>query len=248
MGKPTRSQDSLSQTSETRQQTCLLPVWGNVAAGRRGELLLQKWQVLQPLQPLLPQCSVVFRQSSREYNNLQLHGYGSIGRAWFCPPSVAELRGDQWENMPLHSTSYVAAITQMLNQINTYAHHLRALSQIPTAKASLYICWRDESSEITAIIHRGVGPEAGSWTVAFWKTSDQQPTFIQPTNILYEPLQYPLFFPHSCPGWHCDLLTLNPDHSARKVSKGRSPASKMVMRGKASSPSSDRRTHVTAAT
>ena len=53
----------------------------------------------------------------------------------------------------------------------------------------------------------------------FWKTSDQQPTFIQTTNILYEPLQYPLFFPHGCPGWHCDLLTLNSDHSARKVSQ-----------------------------
>ena len=109
----------------------------------------------------------------------------------------------------LVNVSYVTAIAQMLNQINPYAHHLRALGQISTQKASLHIRWCDESSEIAAIIYRGVGPEATSKTVVFWKTSEQQPTFIQPTNILYEPLQYPLFFPHGCPGWHCDLLTLN---------------------------------------
>ena len=50
-------------------------------------------------------------------------------------------------------------------------------------------------------------------------TGERQPTFIHPTNLLYEPLQYPLFFPHESPGWHYDLLTLSPLHLEHKVSQ-----------------------------
>ena len=151
-----------------------------------------------------------FRQSSRKYNNLfSFTAMGVSGEHGFvhqASPSCVKIHGRTYHRIlpanhqgPVHwyvhdpqlaraneahrlllNVSYVTAIAQMLNQINPYAHHLRVLGQIPTANASLHICWRDESSEIAAIIHRGVGPEAGSRTVVFWKTSDQQPTFIQP--------------------------------------------------------------------
>ena len=106
---------------------------------------------------------------------------------------------------------YVDAIQETLNRINIYARNLIALGQHPAVEENLHIQWKEESSEIGAVFHHpDVGPAAVGRTVVFWKRSELRPTFVSSLNPLYEPLQYPLFFPHGNAGWHIDLLSLNP--------------------------------------
>ena len=113
---------------------------------------------------------------------------------------------------------YVENIRVTLNQINLYARQLIALGQLPSEQLTLHLQWNEESSEIAAIIHHPeVGPAAHERTVVFWKRSMLQPTFIHPLHPLYEPLQYPLFFPHGTAGYHINLHSLNPPYD--KVSQ-----------------------------
>ena len=52
-------------------------------------------------------------------------------------------------------------------------------------------------------------------TVVYWKHGESRPTFINPLNPLYEPLQYPLFYPHRTNGWHINLYSLSPPAYAK---------------------------------
>ena len=51
---------------------------------------------------------------------------------------------------------------------------------------------------------------AGPHTVVYWKHGESRPTFMNLLNPLYEPLQYPLFYPHGTNGWHINLHSLSP--------------------------------------
>ena len=61
------------------------------------------------------------------------------------------------------------------------------------------------------IIHCG-DSSGGPRTVMFWKRSELAPTFISPLDRLYEPLQYPLFFPHGCCGSFPGLTSTRPPY------------------------------------
>ena len=108
-------------------------------------------------------------------------------------------------------TRCVDGIRHTLANINPFARGLRQLGQEPAEDISLHVEWKDESSEIGAIIHRG-DSSGGPRTVVFWKRSELAPTFISPLDRLYEPLQYPLFFPHGCCGWFPGLTSTHPPY------------------------------------
>ena len=48
--------------------------------------------------------------------------------------------------------------------------------------------------------------------MVIWKRSELAPTFSSPLDRLYEPLQYPLFFPHGCCGWFPGLTSTSPPY------------------------------------
>ena len=108
-------------------------------------------------------------------------------------------------------TRCVDRIQHTLANINPFARGLRQLGQEPAEDVSLHVEWKDESSEIGAIIHRG-DSSGGPRTVVYWKRSELAPTFISPLDRLYEPLQYPLFFPHGCCGWFPGLTSTRPPY------------------------------------
>ena len=163
---------------------------------RNGKIVLQPLQPLLASWPAMFRDRT-FRQSSRKYNLFSFTAMGVSGEHGFvhqASPSCMKIHGRtyyriltanlqgpvQWyvhdpqlaraneAHRLLLNVGCMTAIAQMLNQIDPYAHHLRALGQIPTAKASLHISWHDESSEIATTVHCGVGPEASSRTVVFW--------------------------------------------------------------------------------
>ena len=110
----------------------------------------------------------------------------------------------------------VDRIRHTLANINPFARGLRQLGQEPAEDDSLHVEWKDESSEISAIIHRG-DSSGGPCTVVFWKRSELAPTFISPFDRLYEPLQYPLFFPHGCCGWFPGLTSTRPPYQSHST-------------------------------
>ena len=189
----------------------------------------------------------VFRRNSRKYNNLFcFSAIGVEGREGFVPetaPSCVKIHGRTYHRvLPCNlkgslrwyvhdldermtearyfslCQEHVDIIQETLSRINIYARNLITLGQRPAAEESLHVVWKEESSEIGAVFHHPhVGPAAAGRTVVFWKRSELQPTFVSSLNPLYEPLQYPLFFPHGNVGWHIDLVSLNPPYS--KVSQ-----------------------------
>ncbi len=107
----------------------------------------------------------------------------------------------------------VDAIQQALTNINPYARSLRQLGQEPAQHVSLHVEWKKESREIAAIIHHADSDATGGpRTVVFWKWSELAPTFMNPLHPLYEPLQYPLFFPHGTYGWFPGMTSVRPPY------------------------------------
>ena len=106
---------------------------------------------------------------------------------------------------------HVDRIRHTLATINPFARGLRQLGQEPAEDVRFRMQWKDESSEISAIIHRG-DSSGRQRTVVFWKRSELAPTFMSPLDRLYEPLQYPLFFPHGCCGWYPGLTSTCPPY------------------------------------
>ena len=190
---------------------------------------------------------VNFRRASRKYNNLfcftALGVTGDEGFVHQAAPSCVKINGRTYHHvLPGHmsgtvrwyihnpderrteaaslslSQDYVNTIYRTLRSTNPYARQLITLGQLPATNIALHLEWKEESSEVAAIIHQSeVGPAAGQRTVVFWKRSELQPTFIHALHPLYEPLQYPLFFPHGTPGYH-----INPHLAKSTLQEGQS--------------------------
>ena len=100
------------------------------------------------------------------------------------------------------SPALISSILESLSTVNPFIHSLRRLAQTANANAILELNTTTAGNEIAAIIHTdnttGIGPRS----VSVHYYTDDQPTFVNSLNPLYESLQYPLFFPHGTPGWH----------------------------------------------
>ena len=96
----------------------------------------------------------------------------------------------------------IGSVLESLSTVNPFIHSLRRLAQTANVNAILELNTTTAGNEIAAIIHTdnttGIGPRS----VSIHYYTDDQPTFVNSLNPLYESLQYPLFFPHGTPGWH----------------------------------------------
>ena len=118
---------------------------------------------------------------------------------WFLYDSNARLDAAVTQSV---SPVLISSILHSLNTINPFIHSLRRLAQTANVNAVLELNAATAGNEIAAIIHTdnttGIGPRS----VSIHYYTDDQPTFVNSLNPLYESLQYPLFFPHGTPGWH----------------------------------------------
>ncbi len=67
---------------------------------------------------------------------------------------------------------------------------------------------RPVSGEIAGIIKTQSDKDEGR-KVSVWKKSQRRPQFISILDSAYEPLQYPLIFPHATAGWFPGMLSIN---------------------------------------
>ena len=188
----------------------------------------------------------IFRINARQYNNLfAFTAIGVTGNDGFIHqpvPSCVRIHGRTYHRIlpadmkgPIHwyvhdpeqrtteanafslNQHYVDIIQQTLMNFNPYARNLRQLGQEPAEDINLHVIWKEESKEIAAIIHRIDSNITGPRTVVFWKRGKLTANFINPLNPLYEPLQYPLFFPYGTNGWFSEMRSVQPSH--KKISQ-----------------------------
>jgi len=95
----------------------------------------------------------------------------------------------------------VAQINAALTSVNPFIHHLRRLKEDTNDNRALILQSDTNGEEIAAIMSIDNTTVIDPRAVVIHFYTDEQPTFINSLNRLYEPLQYPLLFPHGTPGW-----------------------------------------------
>jgi hypothetical protein len=102
------------------------------------------------------------------------------------------------------STAFFDATRRLLEGVNPYIHELRsAFTTIPEGTPlTVEISSSAHAGEIAAIVHVSNVQDIGPRSILIHSSQDLSPA--RKVSILsphYEPLQYPLLFPHGTPGW-----------------------------------------------
>ena len=102
------------------------------------------------------------------------------------------------------SAAYFDATRRLLERVNPYIHELRsAFTTIPEGTPlTVEISSSAHAGEIAAIVHVSNVQDIGPRSILIHSSQDLSPA--RKVSILsphYEPLQYPLLFPHGTPGW-----------------------------------------------
>ncbi len=111
-------------------------------------------------------------------------------------------------------TKIVSEIEAYLNKVNQWTGVYKRLGSHPSDTA--HIVFESTSrkthgpvlgdspkcGEIAAIIKTGNVSTNQPRSVTVWKIHNREPQFINILDPLYEPLQYPLIFPHASAGWY----------------------------------------------
>lgn len=85
---------------------------------------------------------------------------------------------------------------------NPYVAHLQQFHHIPhTATTALELSESSSNNDFAAIMHAANSTSVRPRNILIWRNSDQEPTFVPIYSRHYEPLQYPLLFPHGTLGW-----------------------------------------------
>jgi hypothetical protein len=94
-----------------------------------------------------------------------------------------------------------------IQQHNPYYDHYRNFATFLPEREDVYMALAHEnpSHDIVAMYHTGFAPQCSHRTVYVQRAADSAAQQIHILNPLYEPLQYPLLFPHGSLGWGTDI-------------------------------------------
>ncbi|CAG8496235.1 7053_t:CDS:2 [Cetraspora pellucida] len=99
-------------------------------------------------------------------------------------------------------SEWVSIVQQILIKVNPYTCSLRTLRDNSSATASLELRENTSNGEVAAIIHADNIINVQPRSILIWRDTDIAPKFVNILSAQYEPLQYPLLFPHGTPGWY----------------------------------------------
>ena len=107
-----------------------------------------------------------------------------------------------------HATKYAVpsdwsqALKDDLRTVNRYVHDLRQFTAIPEPEpCALELSDVGQNGDFAALLHAANSTSIKPRSVVVWRNRDAEPTFMPIYSRHYEPLQYPLLFPHGTPGW-----------------------------------------------
>lgn len=118
-----------------------------------------------------------------------------------------EQKGTAVLKLPL---PWIRSLKADLDDVNPYVHRLRQFQSVPQHEpVALELTDVSMNGDFAAIMHAANSTTVKEREILIWRNASLRPTYIKITNRHYEPLQYPLLFPHGTPGWGKD------DHPCR---------------------------------
>ena len=118
---------------------------------------------------------------------------------WFLYDSLEREEQGKKFNVPL---DWTRAFEGDIQTVNPYIRSLRRLSTVAdSTPCALELTDVGQNGDFAAIFHAANTTSIRPRTVVVWQNSNTVPTFVPIFSRHYEPLQYPLLFPHGTPGW-----------------------------------------------
>jgi hypothetical protein len=97
---------------------------------------------------------------------------------------------------------WTAAVDTALQEVNPYLNQLRWFSTIPSEEpTALELSDVSALGDFAAVLHAANSTVIDPCAIVIWRNHDTCPTFVPIYSHHYEPLQYPVLFPHGSPGW-----------------------------------------------
>lgn len=94
------------------------------------------------------------------------------------------------------------AVQTDLDRCNPYITHLRQFNNVPRGLCSaLELKDFSANGEFGAVLHFTNTTAINPRNILIWHNRNAEPTFVPIFSQHYEPLQYPLLFPHGTAGW-----------------------------------------------
>lgn len=122
---------------------------------------------------------------------------------WFLYDEASRLERGRELEIP---DAVIETVREFLETSNPYVHTLRrAVTEIDndTTPLTIELSIPPGGQEIAAIINTDNLRHVTPRKIAFFRHGGQQPRFVPILSPQYEPLQYPLLFPHGTLGWGC---------------------------------------------
>ena len=118
---------------------------------------------------------------------------------WFLYDS--QEREQQGEKFKVPS-DWIRALNDDLQDVNPYVRDLRQLHSLPESEpCALELTDVGQNGDFAAILHASNSTSITPRAIVVWRHSKNEPTFVPIYSRHYEPLQYPVLFPHGTPGW-----------------------------------------------
>ena len=121
---------------------------------------------------------------------------------WYLYDEQDRLSEASNRNVPM---SWVTPFALALENVNPYVHHLRQFSSTWTnatdSISALELSDVSATGDFAAIMHANNSTDIRPRSIMVWHNSQSEPSFIPIFSRHYEPLQYPLLFPHGTLGW-----------------------------------------------
>lgn len=112
--------------------------------------------------------------------------------------SEQEEHGTQWAV----NTKWLHCTRNALDRVNLYVGCLRSFASVQNRECTaLELCQPTATGKFAAIAHIANSNAIQPRSIVIWRDTDLEPSFINPLSPHYEPLQYPILFPHGTPGW-----------------------------------------------
>jgi hypothetical protein len=118
---------------------------------------------------------------------------------WFIYDEVQRQTSATSHGVPM---KYVQRVRSALRSVNPYVDHLHHFYDFSESDTiAIELTEPPAGQDFAAIIHANNSTEIEPRSVCIWQNSNTEGTFIPIFSRHYEPLQYPLLFPHGNLGW-----------------------------------------------
>lgn len=137
--------------------------------------------------------------SGRAYHRMLHMDEGAHSIRWYM---YDESERDQ-QGAELHvDDQWLSHTRAALENVNPYVGHLRSFASNDNSDYRiLELRQPTAAGEFAAIAHVANSTRIQPRSILIWRDTDSDPSFINPLSPHYEPLQYPVLFPHGTLGW-----------------------------------------------